>query len=315
MTPAETRRQFLLGAAAALAACACSSATTPPAAPSSMTSVAASPLGPAAVVSADIPLALTPIEQKTGGRLGVYALNVETGKVLEHRAEERFAMCSTFKWLLAAQLLTRVDAAELKLDERIKYGSADLLEYAPTAKEHLNDGSMTLEELARAAVTVSDNTATNLLLAKLGGPHSLTQFALSLADVVTRLDRNEPSLNTNEPNDPRDTTTPRAMVELMHQVLLGRVLAPASRERLLGWMRACETGKNRLRAGLPADWSVGDKTGTGENGACNDVALVLPASHGSILIACYISEAKAPLQILESAHADVAREVARSLKA
>jgi beta-lactamase class A len=315
MTPAETRRHFVLGAAAALATCACSSAATPPTAPSSMTLAAAAAPGPLAVVNADIPATLTPIEQKTGGRLGVYALNVETGKVLEHRAEERFAMCSTFKWLLAAQLLMRVDTAELRLDERTKYGSADLLEYAPSAKEHLNEGSMTLEELARAAVTVSDNTATNLLLAKLGGPHSLTQLAVSLADVVTRLDRNEPSLNTNLPNDPRDTTTPRAMVELMNQVLVGRVLAPASRERLLGWMRACETGRNRLRAGLPADWTVADKTGTGENGACNDVALVMPASQSPILIACYISEAKAPLPVLESAHADVAREVARSLKA
>jgi len=224
-------------------------------------------------------------------------------------------MCSTFKWFLAAQLLTRVDAGQLNLGDRLKYGAQDLLEYAPITREHVNEGSLTLEELARAAVTVSDNTAANLLLAKLGGPGSLTQFAGSLSDTITRLDRTEPSLNTNQPNDPRDTTTPRAMVQLMNQVLVGRVLSPASRDRLLDWMRACETGKKRLRAGLPPDWLVGDKTGTGGHGACNDVAIALPPHGSPILIACYLSDGDAPLEVLEAAHADVAREVARFMKA
>ncbi len=291
---------------------ACSSATPGPSSPPPVTTP---PAGAAAVAATDLPEALAPIELKTGGRLGVYALDVETGKAIEHRADERFAMCSTFKWFLAAQLLTRVDAAQLKLDERIKYSSEDLLEYAPVTKEHVSEGSLTLEQLARAAVTVSDNTAANLLLAKLGGPHSLTQLAGSLADTTTRFDRNEPTLNTNEPNDPRDTTTPRAMVQLMHQVLAGRVLSPASSERLIGWLQACETGKKRLRAGLPAAWAAGDKTGTGERGSCNDVAIALPPNRRPILIACYISEATAPLDVLEAAHADVAREVSRLMHA
>lgn len=312
MISVASRRKFIIGSASALAACACSSAAPPANWPPTVTPP---PPGPVAVAATDLPNALAPIEQKTGGRLGVYALDVETGKTLEHRAEERFAMCSTFKWFLAAQLLMRVDAAQLKLDERIKYGSSDLLEHAPVTKEHLTEGALSLEELARAAVTVSDNTAANLLFAKLGGPHSLTQLAASLADTTTRFDRNEPSLNTNEPNDPRDTTTPRAMVQLMNQVLAGRVLSPASRDRLIGWMQACETGKKRLRAGLPPEWTAGDNTGTGEHGACNDVAIALPPNRRPILIACYISEAKAPIEDLEAAHADVAREVSRMMKA
>jgi len=306
MTSHETRRTFIFGVAGTLAA-ACSSAATPAA-------NAPPPAGPA-LAATDIPAALAPIEQKTGGRLGVYALDVETGKTIEHRSEERFAMCSTFKWFLAAQLLTRVDAGQLALTDRLKYGPQDLLEYAPVAKEHVSEGSLTLEELARAAVTVSDNTAANLLLARLGGPRSFTQLAGSLSDTITRLDRNEPALNSNEPNDPRDTTTPRAMVQLMNQVLVGRVLSPASRDRLLSWMQACDTGKKRLRAGMPPDWIVGDKTGTGEHGACNDVAIVLPPSRRAILVACYMSEGNAPLEVLEAAHAEVAREVARVMKA
>ena len=126
---------------------------------------------------------------------------------------------------------------------------------------------MTIDALTQASVTVSDNTAANLLLPKIGGPAGLTHFIRSLGDPVTRLDRDEPTLNSNDPGDPRDTTSPRAMVGLMRRTLCGDALSPAGRDRLLGWLRACETGKDRLRAGLPRDWTVGDKTGTGERSA------------------------------------------------
>jgi beta-lactamase class A len=205
-----------------------------------------------------------------GGRVGVFALDTGTGRQLAHRSDERFAMCSTFKWALAAAILARVDRAELSLDDRVPYGSSDLLEYAAATREHLAEGSMTVDALARAAVTVSDNTAANLLLAKVGGPAGLTHFVRSLSDPVTRLDRDEPALNANDPGDPRDTTSPRAMVGLMRRVLCGDALSTASRERVLGWLRACETGKDRLRAGLPPGWTVGDKTGSGGRNTIND---------------------------------------------
>jgi beta-lactamase class A len=250
------------------------------------------------------------IESKTGGRLGVFALDMQTGGHLAARADERFAMCSTFKWLLAAQVLAGVDRSQWSLQQQVGYDSDDLLEYAPVAKQHLARGYMTLEDLARAAVVVSDNTAANLLLSKLGGPESLTQFARSLGDRTTRLDRIEPALNGNEPGDVRDTTSPRAMVLLMNRILCGDALSGASRQRLIGWLQACETGKSRLRAGLPAEWAAGDKTGTGNNGACNDVALAVPPGGAPVLIAVYLSDGPEKMDVLESAHADVARIIA-----
>lgn len=254
--------------------------------------------------------ALEAIERKIGGRLGVCSLDTQTGRQLLHRADERFALCSTFKWLLAAQALARVDQGQLQLEQRIPYGSGDLLEHAPVTREHVGEGALSVEALARAVVVVSDNTAANLLLAQLGGPAGLTQFARSLGDTSTRLDRGEPELNTNDPGDDRDTTSPRAMLELMQRILCGAVLSAPSRERLIGWLQSCETGQRRLRAGLPTTWQAGDKTGTGQRGACNDVAIALPPGRSPVLIAVYASESTAPIEWLESAQADVARIVA-----
>jgi beta-lactamase class A len=236
---------------------------------------------------------LARIEASVGGRVGVFALDTATGRTVAHRADERFAMCSTFKWMLAAAAFARIDRGEGSLQQRIAFGPADLMEVAPVAKEHVAEGAMTVEALARAAVTVSDNTAANLLLAWMGGPRALTAFFRQLGDTVTRLDRNEPSLNSNDPGDVRDTTSPRAMVGLMKAVLLGGALTTASRERLLALLQACETGKRRLRAGLPADWVVGDKTGTG-NFAFNDVAIAIPPGRAPILMAAYMSDPGGP---------------------
>lgn len=266
-----------------------------------------------AEVPGGVPRSLTEIEARVGGRVGVFAIDTSTGRQLTYRPDERFAMCSTFKWALAAAVLARVDRAELSLEDGVPYGPTDLLEYAPVTREHVAAGSMTVDALARAAVTVSDNTAANLLLAKIGGPTALTQFVRLQGDLVTRLDRDEPTLNDNDPGDPRDTTSPRAMVGLMRKVLCGDALSPAGRARLLGWLRACETGKDRLRAGLPPDWSVGDKTGTGTHGAVNDVAIAVPPRRAPVLIAAYLSDGTAGLPALVAAHGDVGRLVAREL--
>lgn len=287
-----TRRDLLLGTFGTLA-----TACTP-------SRVAAVPAG----------ASIGEIEARVGGRVGVFALDTGTGRQLAYRPDDRFPMCSTFKWVLAAAILARVDRAELSLPERVAYGQADLLEHAPATREHVAEGSMTLDALVQAAVTVSDNTAANLLLAKIGGPAGFTQFVRSLGDPVTRLDRDEESLNTNEPpGDPRDTTSPRAMVGLMRRVLCGDVLSPASLERLLGLLRACETGKNRLRAGLPQNWIVGDKTGSGGHCTVNDVAIAWPPGRAPILVAAYMSDGEAGLYALCAAHADVGRLVAREL--
>lgn len=260
------------------------------------------------------PSSVAEIEAAVGGRLGVFALDTGTGRTLAHRADERFAMCSTFKWVLAAAILAQVDRARLSLDDRVPFGPADLIAYSPVTKTYLAAGAITVDQLAAAAVTLSDNAAANLLLPKVGGPAGLTGFVRGLGDQLTRLDREEPDLNGNLPGDPRDTTTPRAMVGLLRRLLVETdALSTASRERLLGWLRQCITGGRRLRAGLPPDWLVGDKTGSGSANAINDVAIAFPPRRSPVLIACYASNSAAALGAVEAAHAAVARLVAREL--
>jgi beta-lactamase class A len=256
---------------------------------------------------------LADIEASVGGRVGVMAIDTGDGTEMSYRADERFAMCSTFKWLLAASVFSRVEQDEMSLDERLSYGPEDLLDYAPVARKHVNTGWLTVEMLCDAAVTVSDNTAANLLLNRIGGPAELTAFLRRCGDKVTRLDRNEPELNTNLPGDERDTTTPRAMAKTMNTILLGDVLSASNRDQLIHWLRDAKTGLGRLRGGLPSDWIAGDKTGTGVNGAANDVAIAWPPGREPILIASYLSRSKASPEGLNAAHVAIARSVAARL--
>ncbi len=220
---------------------------------------------------------MTAIEQRLGGRLGVCVLTGSGNAKgsLTSMQDERFAHCSTFKWLLATQVLQMVDQGKIKLDKAIAYSRADLLDYAPVTTKNVAKGRMTLGELCEAAVELSDNTAANLLLAQVGGPAGLTAFARSLGDQVTRFDRTEPDLNSNKDKDPRDTTTPAAMAGLLKTVYTGTVLTADSLAQLKTWMVGCQTGLKEIRAGVPAGWTVADKTGRG-NGAVNDVAVVWP---------------------------------------
>jgi len=257
--------------------------------------------------------ALARIEAGLGGRLGVAAVNLRTGARLSRRADERFAMCSTFKWTLAALVLAEVDAGRAKLAEAIRVGKADLLPHSPVTETRVAAGTMTLGELCAAAIEVSDNAAANLLLRRVGGPAALTAFLRRTGDPVTRLDRTETALNENRPGDPRDTTTPAAMVGSMRRLLFGAALSAHSRAVLQGWMRASTTGLDRLRGGLPRGWIAGDKSGTG-NGAYNDVAFALPRRGGRpLLIACYIDAPRATGEAASAAHVAVARLVSHLL--
>lgn len=253
------------------------------------------------------------IETGLGGRVGVMAIDTLDGSEISHRADERFAMCSTFKWALAALVLFEVDRQQISLEERLAYGREDLLDYAPVAQANLQAGSLSVKDLAQAIVTVSDNTAANLLLKRVGGPAALTAFLRRCGDNVTRLDRYEPELNTNIFGDERDTTTPRAMAETMKTILTDDWLSPASRNRLIHWLKSTTTGLNRLRAGLPAGWVAGDKTGTGVNGAANDIAIAWPPGRPPIVIAAYLSESGAEPAALDAAHAAIASTVARHI--
>ena len=250
------------------------------------------------------------IEAKVGGRLGVAALDLSSGRRLGYRADERFPMCSTFKAMAVAAVLRRVDSGQEQLDRFVRYGASDLLSYAPVTKAHVADGGMKLAGLCAAAVEFSDNTAANLILASLGGPAGWTRFVRSIGDRKSRLDRTELSLNSAIPGDPRDTTTPSAMAADLKATLLDRALSETSRDRLKGWMKACQTGLSRLRAGLPADWQVGDKTGTGQRGTANDIAVAWTAD-GPVVITCYLTGAEASADAArDSAIADVGRLVA-----
>jgi beta-lactamase class A len=202
-------------------------------------------------------------------------------------------------------VLARTDDKSLALDQEIPFGPADVIDFSPVTSQHVGQGHLPLAELARATVITSDNTAGNLLLAVVGGPAGLTAFLRRHGDDVTRLDRNEPALNSNLPGDLRDTTSPRAMVSTMRTLLTTHALSPASRELLMGWMIDCETGKQRLRGGLPRDWRVGDKTGTGSRGAVNDVAIVWPPGRGAILVAAYLSDSTSSVTSLNAIHVEL----------
>ncbi|GGP27195.1 class A beta-lactamase [Silvimonas amylolytica] len=250
------------------------------------------------------------IENHLGGRIGVFALDTGSGKTIAHRADERFPMCSTFKLLLSACVLSRVDAGAESLNRPVHYTHADLLSYAPITRAHVEAGQMTIAELCAAALQYSDNTAANLLLADIGGPARLTAWLRSHGDTITRLDRDEPTLNTALPGDERDTTTPQVMVQTTQRILLSdKILSTAARNQLDIWLAGNTTGNAKLRAGLPADWKVGDKTGSGDNGASNDVAIIRPPQRAPILVSSYYVGSTAEADAINGAHAEVGRIV------
>ena len=252
-------------------------------------------------------------EQRTGARIGVAAVDTASGKRLAYRSEERFPMCSTFKFLAAAAVLKRVDGGQQELDRFVSYDAKDILEYAPVTKAHLKDGGMTLGALCAAAIEQSDNTAGNLLLDTIGGPTGLTNFARSIGDETTRLDRKEPELNSASPGDERDTTTPAAMCADMQRLLLGKLLSESSRQQLEDWLRQNETGSQMIRAGVPKTWTVGDKTGRCGNGATNDVAIIRPPAGAPILVAIYSMGSASSAEDRTAIVAEAARAVVESL--
>ncbi|WP_322013570.1 class A beta-lactamase [Paraburkholderia sp. J12] len=233
--------------------------------------------------AADAPFA--DIESRRGGRLGVFAIDTGSGRTLEHRADERFLMCSTFKGLLAAQILAHVDAGQESLTRPVYYTEKDLVFTSPVTKAHVSEGTMTVGALCRAAVEVSDNTAAILLMRSAGGPEGLTRFVRGLGDTVTRSDRYEP--DSNQYSGVLDTTTPRAISQSVNRILLGNVLSPPSRRQLEDWMIACKPGLNRIRAALPADWLAGDRPGTSVEEETNDYSIVRPPGRAPLIVAAY----------------------------
>lgn len=219
------------------------------------------------------------LEDRHDARLGVYGLDLATGRTVTHRAGERFPMCSVWKPLAAAAVLRDLDRHGEVLARRIRYTEDDLVTYSPITgtPQHLADG-MTVEELCDAALRYSDNTAANLLLRQLGGPTAITRFCRSTGDPTTRLDRWETALNSAEPWRVTDTTSPRAIAATFARLTVGHALTGRDRRRLTDWMLHNTTRANSFGAGLPEDWAIADKTGSGAYGTNNDVGLAWPTA-------------------------------------
>lgn len=248
------------------------------------------------------------IERDSGGRLGVAVLDTHTGLAWAHRGSERFPMCSTFKFLAAALVLARVDRGQEQLTRRIAVQAGDIVPHAPATGPRVGGAPMSLAELCDAAITLSDNPAANLLLQSFGGPAALTAYARSLGDAFTRLDRIEPELNEALPGDPRDTTTPQAMLQTLRKIVLGDALSPASRAQITRWLQDNKTGDRKLRAQLPAGWRVGDKTGGGAYGTNNDVGVLWPpAGRAPLLVSSYLTQTRADQATRDLALARVGR--------
>lgn len=263
--------------------------------------------------AASIPERLAALEASSGGRLGVAALNTADGSQWGHRADERFAMCSTFKVIAASAILARSAHEDGLLQRRIAFAQRDLVAYSPVTQQHAGVAGMTIAQLCAAALQYSDNTAGNLLVKIVGGPWSVTAFARAIGDRQFRLDRWETELNSAIPGDPRDTTTPAAMATSLQRLALGTALAPAQRETLIGWMGGNTTGAERIRAGVPVGWYVADKTGGGDYGTANDVAVLWPLDQPPIVLAVFHTQAAQDAKPRNDVLAAAAQIVAQAL--
>lgn len=256
------------------------------------------------------------LERKLDARIGIAVHDLETGRSWQHRSDERFPMASTFKTLACAALLDRADAGEETLDRIVVFGEDKLVTYSPVTEKRTGPPGMSLFELCEATLTTSDNTAANLVLEALKGPESVTDFARSLGDDFTRLDRWETELNEATPGDPRDTTTPAAMAASLEKLVLGDALSPESRRQLVAWLEGNRVGDALLRAGLPEDWTVADRTGAGGHGTRANTAILWPQASSErqpIVAAVYITETEASFAERNAAIAKIGQAIAATI--
>lgn len=282
-------------------------AGTPVAAPTTTAATAAPTSAAVPVVTPDF----ARLEATFDARLGVYAIDTGTGRTVEHRADERFAYASTVKALAVAAVLDATTAEQL--DQVVHYAKADLVAHSPITERHAGKG-MTLRELCDAAVRYSDNTAANLLLEQLGGPAGLKRALRDLGDQVTNPQRTEPSLNEAAPGDLRDTSSPRALATSLRAYVLDGALSDEDRELLVEWLKGNTTGDDLIRAGVPAGWQVGDKTGSGGYGTRNDIAVLWPPDGAPIVLAVLTSRDKKDARHRDELVAEATKETLKALR-
>lgn len=231
---------------------------------------------------------LAALEEQVNGRIGLALIDNASGHAWSYRGDERFPLCSTFKLLLAAAVLKHSESQPELMQQTLHWTAADHLVWMPVTEQHPQ--GMTISDLCAAAIQYSDNLAANVLLKKLGGPAVITDLARKMGDSVTRLDRNEPTLNTAIPGDPRDTTTSLHMAHTVQRLALGDGLKPVQQQQLIAWLKGNTTGKKAIAAALPAGWEIGDKTGSGGYGTTNDVALIWPPGKAPLIMAVYFTQ-------------------------
>ncbi|MDS1135888.1 class A beta-lactamase [Nitratireductor indicus] len=254
------------------------------------------------------------VEAWLGGRLGVAIEDVQTGQKWSYRSTERFPMNSTFKAFACAAILARADAGKEDLSRRIVFQKEDLVTWSPVTEKHVGGRGMTLHELCAAASTMSDNTAANLLIDALGGPRGWTDFMRSIGDDVSRLDRKEPDLTEGTPGDPRDTTSPDAFLESLKAAALGNVLSPASRSQFIDWLVDNRVSRSLLRAGVPKDWKVGDRTGAGGHATRGITAIMWPPKRKPLIATIFVTETRRSMEDRDAAIAEIGRFLSGALE-
>lgn len=253
------------------------------------------------------------LESRLDARIGIMIQDSASDWTWGHREHERFLMASVFKSILCGYVLHSADAGTLLLDEPLTVDEADILDCAPVAEKHLG-GTLSIGELCFATVDMSDNTAANLLIDRVGGPRAVTAFLRSIGDEVTRLDRMEPELNLFVPGDPRDTTSPAAMATTWQALLLDNVLTPASRGQLAEWMRHGGVTGTLIKTSAPPDWIIMDKSGGGRDFTCNLVAMVVPPDRAPFTVAIFLSDTPEDWSTRNDAVAEISAAVVEVLK-
>ncbi|GAB2900602.1 carbenicillin-hydrolyzing class A beta-lactamase CARB-22 [Uliginosibacterium flavum] len=247
-------------------------------------------------------------QARLGGRIGLAVLDTASGEVLAVNGAQQFLMMSTFKTLACATLLAEADAGRLRLDAPVVIRQAELVTYSPVTEKFVGK-PFTLQQACEATMLTSDNSAANLVLQGIGGPAAVTRFVRGLGDEVTRLDRLEPDLNSALMDDPRDTSSPVAMVRTLQTLIFGDALKPDSRAQLKQWMQANQVAGSLFRSVLPAGWSIADRTGAGGNGSRGITAILWPKDRAPLVVSVYLTQTGADLNALNRSIAEIGREI------
>lgn len=256
---------------------------------------------------------LSDLEARHGGRLGFAALDMGSGRRLLWRSQERFAFCSTFKAFLAVATFERIQRDEEDLDRTVRITAADMIPHAPVTEKAVGR-TLTIRQLMQAAVEVSDNPAANILIREMGGIAVWRSWWPTFGDTTTLISRLEPDLNTALPNDPRDTCLPEQTLANIQLMASSTRLTPEHDALLKSWLIASPTGPGRLKAATPAGWTIAHKTGTGSNGATNDIGMLTPPTGAPIIMAAYFSGAvEATDDQRDAVIADAARRALKAL--